>query len=1759
MASAFFERRPAGGGAWTSIGTDTSAPYSVNWDTSALNGDFDLHVVTTDSAGNLSTSAVVTVTVDNTAPSAPAITLSESSAYAYVSGQTVFVNTGQSGSYDVDATSSDAQSGIEKIRFPGPVDDTSSPYGTSYGFGALSGSQTVTAYSGAGLTASDTFTVTPDTSGPNAFSLTAPGAAATVANGQTVSASPVDAGAGIDQVEFRYCAGSSCSFSAGTSIGAPDSTAPYSVTWSGQPADGTYTVVAQATDKVGNTTDSSERTVTVDNTGPSSVLSVNEGTRPDLQYFDSATDTYYYNPAATGDFSLHDVASDPAGVASVDFPAIADTGFNGSAQNDTSSPYDSNTYTFTTASASAPATQTVAVTDALGNASNNTFDLVRDVTAPSGGSVSYMDGNDADGSVVVSAANGNDTGAGVDASSGVLERRTSTFSTGSCAGFSGGWTTVTNPDTVASGLCAQYRYRVSDRVGNEAVYTSTDVVKVDLSAPNAPAITLSESSAWAFVSSTTIYLNTAQTGSYDVDATTGDTQSGIDKVSFPAGQDDSTSPYQASYAFGDLSGSQTVTARNNAGLTTSSNFTVTADTAAPSDGSVNYADGYDADGQVTISTANGSDPLSGVDASSGVLERRTSALTNGSCAGFSGGWTAVTSPDTVATGNCAQYRYRVSDNVGNEATYTSTNVASVDTSGPSNPAITISESSAYAYVSGQTVFVNTGQSGSYDVDATSSDAQSGIEKIRFPGPVDDTSSPYGTSYGFGALSAAQTVTAYNNAGLTASDTFTVTPDTTAPSTTDNTGTIGSAWRNSAATVTLSPSDSGAGVSATYYTTDGSTPTTSSAQGTSVNLTSNGVYTVKYFSVDRVGNAEPVQTAGTQIRVDLTNPTGPTVSLSESSPFAHVSGTTIYVKTGQSGTYTVQAATSDVLSGVQKVSFPGGVDDTVAPYETTYALDDLTGSQTVTVSDIAGNTSSNGFDVTADDTAPTGGSVTYADGYDTDGQIPVSTSNGTDALSGIDASSGVLERRISALTDGSCAGFAGGWTTVTSPDTVATDTCAQYRYRVSDRVSNEAVYTSANVVKVDQTAPNTSIGSTPNDPTNATNATFTFSSTETGSSFECEIDGAGFASCSSPKSYAGLSEGSHTFKVRATDPAGNTDGSPRSVHVDGRHGRPGHGHRLDAERPDERDERDVHVQLDGDRLVLRVRARRRRLRLLLEPEELRRPRRRQPHLQGARHRPGRKHGRLPRLSSRGRSTRPPRTRPSTCSRLTRTRAPTRPSSSLRREAGSSFECKLDGGGFSSCSSPKSYSSLGDGSHTFQVRATDPTGNTDGTPASYTWDVNAGAPSVSITAPSGYVNLADADPFTVTATSPDGDVAGVEFFGCTDSSNDCSTGSWVSLGTDATAPYSASWSLPADGNAALRAVASDVGSNTGEDIVNVTADRTRPVTSIDSAPADPTSATGASFDFGASEGGVTFQCRIDEGAYGACSSPKSYSSLADGSHTFDVQATDPAGNAEAAPQSYTWTVDTASPDTSITANPSDPSGSSSADFSFTSTEGGSSFECRVDGGSFAPCTSPASYTGLADGSHTFRVRATDAAGNTDASPAVFSWTIDATAPRRRPRRSGQSAARHCRPLGLAERHGCRRPAGRLPVLSGERGHLEPDLDRHDRPVHGFLGHDRGHRRPLRPAHRRHGQCEQQLCLDGGRGPPRRQHEPERFHGRPRRLPARNGRPDLHEQRRRVGHRDGHVSALPRRSGHLDDGRGCVEHDGGSRRPLRRPRPA
>lgn len=171
---------------------------------------------------------------------------------------------------------------------------------------------------------------------------------------------------------------------------------------------------------------------------------------------------------------------------------------------------------------------------------------------------------------------------------------------------------------------------------------------------------------------------------------------------------------------------------------------------------------------------------------------------------------------------------------------------------------------------------------------------------------------------------------------------------------------------------------------------------------------------------------------------------------------------------------------------------------------------------------------------------------------------------------------------------------------------------------------------------------------------------------------------------------------------------------------------------------------------------------------------------------------------------------------------------------------------------------------------------------------------------------------------------------------------------------------------------------------------------PETTITSGPATRTNDSSAHFAFSSNEAGSTFACSLDGGPFEACTQPKSYFSLNEGPHEFQVRATDGSGNTDATPAVRTWTVDLTPPDTALTSGPSGINTSSDASFAFSSTESPATFSCSLDGGEFTPCSSTKTYTGLPDGNHVFRVRAVDQAGNIDPSPATRSWTVDARGP-------------------------------------------------------------------------------------------------------------------------------------------------------------------
>ncbi len=184
-------------------------------------------------------------------------------------------------------------------------------------------------------------------------------------------------------------------------------------------------------------------------------------------------------------------------------------------------------------------------------------------------------------------------------------------------------------------------------------------------------------------------------------------------------------------------------------------------------------------------------------------------------------------------------------------------------------------------------------------------------------------------------------------------------------------------------------------------------------------------------------------------------------------------------------------------------------------------------------------------------------------------------------------------------------------------------------------------------------------------------------------------------------------------------------------------------------------------------------------------------------------------------------------------------------------------------------------------------------------------------------------------------------------------------------------------------------------------------TCPETRIATNPANPNNSTAATFTFDSPGNtspvppGLSFRCKLDtELDFSACESPRTYAGgLTEGTHTFSVKAV-LNGVEDPTPATYMWTIDRTPPDTTITegSKPANPTASQTANLGFTSSEPNSTFTCKLDTGAEESCNSGSKqYSGLASGSHTFTVFATDRAGNKDdVAPATYTWFVDRTPP-------------------------------------------------------------------------------------------------------------------------------------------------------------------
>jgi hypothetical protein len=206
---------------------------------------------------------------------------------------------------------------------------------------------------------------------------------------------------------------------------------------------------------------------------------------------------------------------------------------------------------------------------------------------------------------------------------------------------------------------------------------------------------------------------------------------------------------------------------------------------------------------------------------------------------------------------------------------------------------------------------------------------------------------------------------------------------------------------------------------------------------------------------------------------------------------------------------------------------------------------------------------------------------------------------------------------------------------------------------------------------------------------------------------------------------------------------------------------------------------------------------------------------------------------------------------------------------------------------------------------------------------------------------------------------------------------------------------------------------------------------PEPTITSGPASLTSQTSATFTFTDSQSGVSFFCNLDGAGYTSCVSGVKYTGLADGNHTFKVEAL--SGSKASAAATYKWTVDTTAPAPTVTfpsnggtynaagwaegcpvagvcGKAKDTQGVSSVVVSIRQGTGnwwgGSSFNKTSETFNAATVESPGAKTTNwgypialpPAGSYTVHVRASDEAGNTTSpgSQAEGTFTIDTSAP-------------------------------------------------------------------------------------------------------------------------------------------------------------------
>ncbi|MGB7936382.1 MAG: Ig-like domain-containing protein, partial [Nitrososphaeraceae archaeon] len=540
-------------------------------------------------------------------------------------------------------------------------------------------------------------------------------------------------------------------------------------------------------------------------------------------------------------------------------------------------------------------------------------------------------------------------------------------------------------------------------------------------------------------------------------------------------------------------------------------------------------------------------------------------------------------------------------------------------------------------------------------------------------------------------------------------------------------------------------------------------------------------------------------------------------------------------------------------------------------------------------------------------------------------------------------------------------------TCTSPFTfpnLLEDGTHTFRVMSEDKVGNRGSPPALFNWTVDTVAPTTTIDSvadindnpiTTGGNSSSNSAVITFSGIDTGGNegqgvginhFECSIDGASFTNCSTPLELSELDDGAHTIEISSFDNVGNSDRSPASFIWT-----------IDTVQPNT----SITSAIDGNRNNV------------------------------------------------------------TAGGNTSSTSMNFAFSGTDRGSGiDHFECSIDGAPFDICASPILFSNLADGSHALEVRAEDNVVNLDSSPAFFNWTIDTSPPTTSIDSVvdnnrNSLTNNSNtrSNSITFTFSGTDAGEAEIKRFECSIDNSDFVT---------CTSPFGFP-NLVSDGSHTFRVRAEDNSGNKDAtaELFTWNVDTTPPPANIDTAidgnnstvpNGSNTTSTSIAFTFSGTDIGLGldhFECSIDGASFTLCNSPVQFESLSDGTHTLEVRAEDKVGNEGPTPTAFIWTVNTKPPNTTINsvtdgnknivANNSNTR-SNTLTITFSATDiiaNVDHFECSIDDVEFVTCTSPFTFPNLlSDGLHTFRVRAEDNSGHEDASPALYTWTVDSVAP-------------------------------------------------------------------------------------------------------------------------------------------------------------------